>query len=298
MKRLISFLLTTTFMVWSLFGAELVPEEKLSYSFEPDQVKHLDVNFSAGKIQIVEAVTNSINISVTKDYDAPSPTCKIDKGTLSVKTSKLSSIKKKIDILIEIPFGKNFGEIKVTTVSANTYLKNLNAKQILVTTLSGIVSVKNCEVTGFVKVGSASGQTSFEESTISNLTLSAISGEINLDNVTSTLVQAETMSGPIIFKNSKTEGFEIQSPNGKIEVQLNEMFKNPSWVKTGNGSIDLVFPEKTGYKAIVNSTNGQFIDNNTFVTAAQCENLESVYNNGTAEILINLKNGKASISSK
>lgn len=285
-------------MVWSLFAAELVPEEKLSYSFEPDQVKHLDVNFSAGKVQILEAVTNTINISITKDYDAPSPTCKIDKGTLSVKTSKLSSIKKKIDIVVEIPYGKNLGEIKITTVSANAYLKNLNARQILVTTLSGIVSVKNCEINGLVKVGSASGKTSLEESKISTLTLSAIGGEISLDNIESTLIQAETMSGPILLKNSKTEGFEFQSPNGIIEVQLNEMIKNPSWAKTGNGTINLVFPEKAGYKAIVNSTNGQFIDNNTFVTAAQCENLESVYNNGTTEILISVKTGKATISSK
>lgn len=298
MKRLITFLLSTAFLAASLFAADSIPLQTISYSFEPEQIKHLDVNFAAGKIQILQAVTNTINVTVTKDYDAPSPTAKIDKETLSIKTSKFSSYKKPIDILVEVPYGKNFGEVKVVCVSANTYLKYLNAKQILVTTLSGLVNVQDCTVNGILKVGSASGKTSLNDSKITNTTLSSVGGEIVLQNITSSLIQTETMSGIISLNQVKTKAFESQSSNGVFEAQFDEMISEDSWAKTKNGTISLVFPKDCAYKAVVNSMNGQFIDNNTAVTAAQCENLASVYNKGTVEILLDIKNGKASISSK
>jgi len=299
MKKLISLLFTTLFLISSVFAADsTVPEEKLNYSFIPDQVQSLDVNFSAGKVTIRETRTNEINITITKDYDAPAVNAKINKGVLSVKTGLFSNYSKKLSILIEVPVGKVFDEINVTVFTAATYLKGVEAKDVNVTSGGGLVNVENSQISGHMKIAGASGNLSVENTKAFWVTLSAVAGEVNVNKVDSALVRAETANGKIIFQDVDVRKFEIQSMNGSVEAQFEKMPQQDSFVKTNTGNIDLLFPKGKGYKAVATTLNGQFIDNNTNITGAQCDGLVSQFKKGEVEIKVTTRNGKATISSK
>ncbi|MCQ2574154.1 MAG: DUF4097 domain-containing protein [Treponema sp.] len=298
MKKIISFLSVLSFFLSALFAVDLVPEEKITYSFKPEQVQNLEVNFSAGKLSVQEAFTSDITVTITKDYDAPSPTAKIDKGTLVIKTKLLSSYKKQVSILIEIPFGKKLEDIKLTSVSANIFLKNLNAKIITTTTASGMTQVEKCNISSHLKIGAASGKVSVSGIKGNNVTISTVNGIIDLEDLSAKLCRTETANGRISCKKIKTDGFEAQTMNGSIEYQFDKMIENDSWVKTTSGTIDLVFPKGKGYKAIVTTQSGEFIDKNTNITGVQCEDLESRYKNGNVEIKINTKSGNINIDSE
>lgn len=297
MKKILSFLLAIVFAV-SAFAAEIPNEEVTTINFNPDQIDHLEINFSAGNIKIQNAVRNDILVTITKEYDAPSVSTKIDKGTLSIKTKILSNYKKKISILVEIPFGKNLGQTKVTCVSANTSIKGINTKELLITTATGKVTIENCRLPGNVKIGGASGKISLKDSLADYLSISAVNGEIELSEITSKLVKTEVANGKILCNDLKTEGFEAQSMNGVINLDFAEMISKDSWVKSNGGDISLTFPTGKGYKAVVSSINGQFLDNNTYITATSCEDLISSYKDGEPEIKINTKSGKVTISSR
>ncbi|MCQ2596616.1 MAG: DUF4097 domain-containing protein [Treponema sp.] len=297
MKKIFTFLLAAVFAVSALV-AEIPNEEITTVNFDPDQITHLDINFAAGNVKIQNAVRNDILVTITREYDAPSVSTKIEKGTLSIKTKILSSYKKKIDIVVEIPFGKNLGQTKVTCVSANTTIKGINTKELFITTATGKVNIENCRLPGNIKIGGASGKISMKDSLPDYLSISAVNGEIELTDITSKLVKTEVAGGKIITHSLKTEAFEAQSMNGMIEMDFEEMISKDSWVKTSGGSIGLTFPTGKGYKAVVSSLNGQFVDNNTYVTASACENLVSSYKEGEPEIKINTKSGKITISSR
>lgn len=299
MKKLLTFLFAALFTV-SAFAATLTvsSEETITYNFEPDQIKHLDVNFSAGKVSVVTAKTNTVNVIISKEPDAPSPSAKIEDSTLIVKTKILSNYKKKIDIKIEIPYGKNLGQTKITCVSANTLLKGINTKELNITTATGKVTVENCRLPGNVKIGGASGKISISETLADYLSVSAVNGEIELTDVTSKLIKSEVAGGKILGNSLNTEAFQAQSMNGLIQMDFAEMISNDSWVKTTLGDVSLTFPTGKGYKAVVSSLNGQFVDNNTYVTASACEDLVSSYKDGKPEIKLNTKSGKITISSR
>ena len=124
MKKLISIILTALLLGTALF-AEIPDEEITTMNFNPDQISKLDINFAAGNVKVQAVKTNEITVTVTREYDAPAATTKIEKGTLSIKTKLFSNYKKKIDVLVDIPFGKEFEEIKTTCVSANSTNKNM-----------------------------------------------------------------------------------------------------------------------------------------------------------------------------
>lgn len=299
-------LLTTAVLTFSALtaapaknAASKIPDEEITTAnFNPDQISCLEVNFAAGNVKIQEAVRNDIQVTVTRDYDAPSATTKIEKGTLSIKTKLLSSYKKKIDILVEVPYGKEFDEIKITCVSANSSIKKIDSKNITVTSGGGKVSVNNCKVSDHLKISGAGGQVSVEDSKVFYLTVSTVGGTTYLDDVTTSLVRTESANGNMILKNMKAKAFESQSASGSFEAQFETMPEKTCKVKTGSGDISLTFPKGKGYKAVVSSLNGQFVDSNTSVTAAQCEDLVSQFKNGETEIQISTKSGKASIKSE
>lgn len=297
MKKLISIILSALLLGTALF-AEIPDEEITTMNFNPDQISKLDINFAAGNVKVQAVKTNEITVTVTREYDAPAATTKIEKGTLSIKTKLFSNYKKKIDVLVEIPFGKEFEEIKTTCVSANSTIKNIDSKNITITSGGGKVKIENCNVSDHLKISGAGGQLSVEDSKVFYLTVSSVGGTTYIDDVTTSLVRTESANGNIILKNMKAKAFESQSASGSFEAQFETMPVKASWVKTSSGNIDLVFPKGAGYKAIINSLNGQFIDNNTSVTAASCEDLISQFKNGEVEIKLSTKSGKATITSE
>ena len=292
------FFAITSFLSSSLFAESIVPEEKLSYTFKSDQVQNLDVNFAAGKVILQESLTGDININITKDYDAPSPTAKIDKGTLVVKTTLLSSYKKKISIVIEIPYGKKLENIQLTCVSANSTLKRIEADNINITSASGYVQIDKCKISDHLKIGGGAGSLSIKNTEANYITVSSVSGETEITACSCKLLRTETVSGKVVYSKLKTDSFEAQGLSGTLEAQFDKMIEEDSWIKTGTGTVNIVFPKGKGYKAVVSSLSGQFIDQNTNVTGVQCDDLISQYKNGNVEIKINTKTGSVSISSQ
>lgn len=297
MKKLISIFLSALLLGTSLF-AEIPDEEITTMNFNPDQISKLDINFAAGNVKVQAVKTNEITVTVTRDYDAPAATTKVEKGTLSIKTKLFSNYKKKIDILVEVPFGKEFEDIKTTCVTANSTIKNIDSKDITITSGGGKIAIENCNVSDHLKISGASGQISVEDSKVFFLTVSFVGGTTYMDGVTTSLVRTESANGNIILKNMKAKAFESQSASGSFEAQFETMPVKASWIKTSSGNIDIQFPKGEGYKAVINSLNGQFVDNNTSVTAASCEDLISQYKNGEVEIKLNTKSGKATIKSE
>lgn len=291
MKKLTALILTAILTCSALFA------ETQTYSFLPAQIKNIDVNFAAGNVTVKTDFTDHINITITKEVDASAPTVKLEKDTLTIKTKLLSSFKKEQDIEICVPTGLKLNDIKFVCVSANSYVEEIEANNVSINSTSGLIKIKNSKIYGTAKLAGASGKITVKDSEISTLTSSAVSAEISYDGTKTGLAQMETINGKLNLTNAVTDVFELQTMGGAIEIQLNEIMTKNSSVKSSSGNINLVVPKNAPYNAVVTTLNGSFIDNNTFVTAAQCEELLSTYQNGTVEIKMNTKSGKITVGS-
>lgn len=291
MKKIAALILTGLLACSALFAETQV------YSFLPAQIKNIDVNFAAGNVTVKTDFTDHINITITKEIDASAPTVKLDKDTLSIKTKLLSSFKKEQDIEICVPTGLKLNDIKFVCVSANSYVEDIEANNVSINTTSGLIKIKNSKIYGTTKLAGASGKITVKDSEISTLSASTVSGEISFDETKTGLVQMETVNGKLNLQNAVTESFELQTMSGAIEILLKEIMTKNSFAKSTGGSINLVVPKNTPYNAVVTTLNGSFIDNNTFVTAAQCDELISTYQKGTVDIKLNTKSGKITIGS-
>lgn len=291
MKKILTLIFAALMVTSAAFA------ETQTYSFLPAQIKNLDVNFAAGNVTVKTDYTDHIEIIITKEIDVSAPTVKLDKDTLSIKTKILSSFKKEQDIEICVPTGLKLNDVKIVSMSANSYIENAEINNLTVTTTGGLIKIKNSKIYGLAKLAGASGKYSAKNSEITNLVCSAVNGEITVEDCRTGLVQLEAANGKINLFNAVTENFEIQAMGGPVTVQLKEMITKNSYVKTTSGTVDITVPKDAAYKAVVTSLNGSFIDNNTFVTAAQCDALESSYKGGTVEIKLNTKSGKMTLSS-
>lgn len=292
MKKILSFIFSALLICSALFAETQV------YSFLPAQIKNLDINFAAGNVTVKTDFTDHIDIVITKEIDVSAPTVKLDKDTLSIKTKILSSFKKEQDIEICIPTGLKLNDVKIISMSANSYIEDAEINNLTITTTSGLIKIKNSKIYGLAKLAGASGKYSAKNSNITNLVCSAVNGEISIEDCNTGLTQLEAANGRISLLNTVTENFEIQTMGGAVTVQLKEMITKNSFAKTTSGTIDITVPKDSAYKAVVTTLNGSFIDNNTFVTAAQCDGLESSYKGGTVEIKLNTKSGKMTLSSE
>lgn len=292
MKKIFLFVMTAFLFCSAAFA------ETQTYSFLPAQIKNLDINFAAGNVTVKTDFTDHIDIVITKEIDVSAPTVKLDKDTLSIKTKILSSFKKEQDIEICIPTGLKLNDVKIISMSANSYIEDAEINNLTITTTSGLIKIKNSKIYGLAKLAGASGKYSAKNSNITNLVCSAVNGEISIEDCNTGLTQLEAANGRISLLNTVTENFEIQTMGGAVTVQLKEMITKNSFAKTTSGTIDITVPKDSAYKAVVTTLNGSFIDNNTFVTAAQCDGLESSYKGGTVEIKLNTKSGKMTLSSE
>lgn len=292
MKKILSFIFSAFLFCSAAFAETQV------YSFLPAQIKNLDINFAAGNVTVKTDFTDHIDIVITKEIDVSAPTVKLDKDTLSIKTKILSSFKKEQDIEICIPTGLKLNDVKIISMSANSYIEDAEINNLTITTTSGLIKIKNSKIYGLAKLAGASGKYSAKNSNITNLVCSAVNGEISIEDCNTGLTQLEAANGRISLLNTVTENFEIQTMGGAVTVQLKEMITKNSFAKTTSGTIDITVPKDSAYKAVVTTLNGSFIDNNTFVTAAQCDGLESSYKGGTVEIKLNTKSGKMTLSSE
>lgn len=295
MKKIISFLLLTLLSASFIFSQEL---DTNTYSFMPAQIRNINVNFAAGNVTVKTGFSDMVTVEVKKEPDASAPNVKMDGNILSVKTKLFSSFKKEQQIEITLPSGLELDSITLISASANNYVESVKAKTLEITTASGLVKIIDSNFSDFIKVGGASGKVSVSNTEAGTMVLSAVSGEILVEKSKSKSLKTEAVNGQLYIKDSKTDSFEAQCVSGNINIQLDKMITENSSVKTTGGNIFLTLPKGKGYKAIVNSTNGQFVDNNTSVCAAQCEDLISQYKNGDVEIALSTIRGKIVISAK
>ena len=135
MKKTIIFITALLFAVF-LFAEDT---DLVSKRFYPSQVKSISTNFSAGKVTLKADNTEQISVIITGDKEASTPTVKV----LTVKTGLLSSVKKKHNVTISVPYGISFDEIKILNFSANAEVQNINAASLTITTSSGKINISD-----------------------------------------------------------------------------------------------------------------------------------------------------------
>ncbi|MCF0241875.1 MAG: DUF4097 family beta strand repeat protein [Treponema sp.] len=292
MKKTIIFITALLFAVF-LFAEDT---DLVSKRFYPSQVKSISTNFSAGKVTLKADNTEQISVIITGDKEASTPTVKVVNGVLTVKTGLLSSVKKKHNVTISVPYGISFDEIKILNFSANAEVQNINAASLTITTSSGKINISDSVFKKFIQIAGASGKINLSNIQSENVTLSAVGGQLEVNKCQSSTFRLEAMSGELNCSKINTESFNLQCTSGKISLSLDNMISEDSFIKTGSGKVILSLPENNGYTALVNSTSGKFTDEFTGTTVSMGHDIKSVYKDGYSTIKLDSVSGDITIS--
>ncbi len=128
------------------------------------------------------------------------------------------------------------GTVTVESVSGNLRIEN-GGRAVNGKTISGDVELTDTKVDGALSVGSISGTVRLQRSRVGSLNVSSVSGEVMLDDVDCNRVEAQTISGNLVFRGDL-------APNGRYELTSH------------SGNVRLAIGAKTGFQVEATSFSG------------------------------------------
>ena len=311
MKKILacSILLSVAAMVFAL--PNLIEKQ----SFNHMAVNNIDFNLSSEQLEINETFDSNITIEVYCNNNKMAPEISCSGQNLSVVSrlhnSGFLTAGTRCTLIVYIPQGKNFKDVKLQSSSGEIKLKSeltannikiqttsadiesergLFADNIFLKATSGEVDAKNLDGDTLV-VETSSGDIEIQNYTGGTGTLKATSGSIDVDDFAVEYAKFKTTSGKISVKNLDCDYFDFDSTSGSQYTTL----KNPplakSKMETTSGSIDITVPEGSSFEIDVHSNSGTFKDgfsNNKFVPRTP---FHERINDGGATIEISTSSG-------
>ncbi|NDI35997.1 DUF4097 family beta strand repeat-containing protein [Chengkuizengella sediminis] len=154
----------------------------------------------------------------------------------------------KVDLYLEIP-QKLYDSFKVDLSSGDIEAKELQAKELILSTSSGDVEIEGLQGNN-VKLYSASGNVGVQDGNVSsNISIGSSSGDIKSENITANSLTMEVSSGKIEFTNSEVKTSNIETSSGNITI-YNDELKGDIKATTTSGDITIDLEETNESLAI------------------------------------------------
>ncbi|MGN1207081.1 MAG: DUF4097 family beta strand repeat-containing protein [Eubacteriales bacterium] len=221
--------------------------------FTADEVKHLDIDWGAGEVQIY-ASEDATAVTVREEYvstdkDAHIPVEEesalyrwLDGDTLRIKFLQSKKTKQSVDaktLMVTIPAGLTLGEVKVRSDSAGVNMGDMTMEKFDIESVSGNLLVAYCLA--------------------DTMHLKSVSGEVSCGQGTARTLDAETTSGKIyVEKIENLATLKITTVSGNVRLWHGSTIPGQTEVDTTSGEVKLMFPTGSAFTVVFETTSGTY----------------------------------------
>lgn len=221
--------------------------------FTADEVKHLDIDWGAGKVQIY-ASEDATAVTVREEYytsnkDTHTPVEEesalyrwLDGDTLRIKFLQSKKSKQSVDaktLMVTIPAGLTLGEVKVRSDSAGVNMGDMTMEKFDIESVSGNLLVSCCSA--------------------DTARLKSVSGEVSCGQGTARTLDAETTSGKIYVERIENLAtLKITTVSGNVRLWHGSTLPGQTEVDTTSGEVKLMFPTGSAFTVAFETVSGTY----------------------------------------
>lgn len=216
------------------------------FSFDPQEIHRLKIDWVAGRIHIETADTNEITVSESSSKDAEPMVLKKDGSTLIAEycqdaglfSINVGSFTHK-DLYITVPQNWTCRQLEVDAASADVEVLNLSGKELDVDTASGSHRFDGCNFES-MKMDSASGALSYS-GCLEELNFSSASGRANISLTNQPeSIKMDSLSGDLNLTLPSDCGFTLDqdSLSGSKKVEFDTQEKGDRLIH-GDGACEI-----------------------------------------------------------
>lgn len=241
-------------------GGDIIHEtvtEDLTAEIEANEIWDLDASFDTENVDIEKIPGTEMKI-IYSYYENDKNDINIDLVNNNLKldfsdsnfsfsfgiNDLLNLVVRDTSVLIQIPEDLNFDDADVSNVSGSTTIKHITAEDLDVSNVSGSINITHVYVNNHLTTSSTSGRIYVNDvvnGNSGNLTMTNVSGRINLESVDFNTYTIDNVSGKIDLNNlndALVPASTITVGNVSGNVELNEAYINNIVVDTVSGNID------------------------------------------------------------
>ncbi len=174
------------------------------------------------------------------------------------------------------------GALTLESTSGNVSVANAG-RTVTAKSISGNVEAVDTKIDGRLEAGTISGTVRVRRTSARSLTMSSVSGGVEIEDATCDRVEAQSVSGDVLFRGDL-------EPNGRYELGSH------------SGSVTVALGGKTGFQVQATSFSGSI--NSDFPLTLQGNqgrrqhNVRGVYGNGSAILELTAFSGSISITKR
>lgn len=248
-------------------------------AFDLDSVLSISVDWINGDIEIVKADVEKVNVyeeSNKELSEGEKLRHHLSDGILDIKYAeprhKLIDFTLEKKLFIQVPASKvdKFLKLTINAVSADIKIKNIDANEFDIDTVSG--------------------KQTLDTLTVPICTIKSVSGSIDIITSKIANLDIESVSGTITVANSEITDLKVDATSGDIDI-TSTIMPNAIEMDTVSSSIQLTLPENDGFTLDYKSISGTF----SCAFATTQNSGKYVYANGLNEIKIDTVSGNLSI---
>jgi len=250
------------FSNWDAFAGTF--EERTTYSIPTDDIDAMNINWTAGRINVQRHHGNDIRVtefSRRELRDGEEFRINVTNGTVSVEFgSERGSIlrntqTKRLEVLIPYEFD-DFEEFTLKTISGRVNVNDLSASTLIdISTVSGRVEVYQIH-SYTLNVSTTSGRIGVYHANVFSANLRTVSGRIEIADSNARDLEMRTTSG----RQYISGGFEYiaaRAVSGRIEV-ISESVPSDLYVTTTSGRISVTVPNEGPISVNYSLRSGRF----------------------------------------
>lgn len=317
MKKLFPVFLILTFFSFRISsqvqGDAKVNANLLStQSFPQNTIKNLRVQTSYENLEIVESYGTDLSLELYGNNNLRLPEITTSENSLTItSTSKKTTFGDICTIILYIPADTVFQNCEIKTGEKTTSkinLANLKSNNLNIETFNS--DIKGSFITGNIVIKSVSGnveidnissensaiftkngQISIKNAEIRQFSTISDSGFVKIENLTGEYFLGKTEKGTISGDDLVCDYFDISSNSGDISLSLKQAPVGSSTIKSETGFIQCFIQDKDSFTLKVHSTKGTFFNKLDKSRNTPRHQFRKDYNNGGAELSIKTFSG-------
>lgn len=193
-----------------------------AYSYDPSQIKNLDISVSAASLTIDKSNSDKVEIKVLrKNGDV---TSKIDGDTLSIQENKNHFARiNKLKIQLLLPDGMQFKNVNIDVAAGElkSLYKNLEAESATLNVDAGEANINNIQVVNALNAKVGAGSIELKNLQAKDMDLNCSVGQISMKGKISGNVSGDCGIGEISMKLDGKEdvyNYDLDCGIGKIDL--------------------------------------------------------------------------------
>ena len=224
-------------------------------------VKHLDIHWIDGAVNVVYRAGDSVGISETAPRaiaDDAALRWWLDGDTLRIQYAKsgffsLRGLNKALTVAL--PEGMELGSVGIEATCGDVSVPDLRAEAADIALTSGDLALGQTGAAGDIRVSCTSGDIRAALDDVEALTIRGTSGNIDVSLGSAQAADITTTSGRVTLSGSRVEKGELGNTSGGISVDLAAF--DDLRIRSTSGNVAAALPSDPGFTAEISTTSGK-----------------------------------------